>query len=119
MDIYPKILSNKTVLTIIIVVGVFLVLTIAVALITIFSKHKASKFDYDEFIKALGEKENIESVDAKNSRLNIVVKDKKDLDKDKLQDLGASAIIVTSKKVTLIMGKKSKEIAANINKEIK
>lgn len=119
MDAYPKILSNTTVLTVLIIAGIFAVLAIIVTIVTIFSKRKASKFDYDEFVEALGKIENIEEVEAKNSRLNVVVNDKKDLDKEKLQDLGASAIIITSKKVTLIMGRKSKEIALHIKKEMK
>lgn len=120
MDGFPAMsfLSNSTTKMILIIGGVFLFLTICMFVVTFLGKRKKKKFDYSEFIDALGSLENIESIDFKNSRLNIVVKDKKEIDKEKLQDLGASAIIITSKKITLIMGVISEKICTYINSKL-
>ncbi|MBE6124204.1 MAG: hypothetical protein E7184_01505 [Erysipelotrichaceae bacterium] len=120
MDGFPAMsfLSSDTTIAIIIALGVFGLLSICLLIVTILGKRKKKKFDYNEFIEALGDLKNIESIDFKNSRLNIVVKDKKEINKEKLQDLGASAIIMTSKKVTLIMGVISEQICTYINNKL-
>lgn len=120
MDGFPAMsfLSNSTTKMILIIGGAFLFLTICMLIVTFIGKRKKKKFDYNGFIDALGSLENIVSIDFKNSRLNITVKDKKEIDKEKLQDLGASAIIITSKKITLIMGVISEQICTYINNKL-
>ena len=70
-----------------------------------------SKERSQNMILALGNKENIVSVDAKESRLNLVLHDNNLIDELRLKELGVSSIIKTSKKVTLVVGKEaSKEV---------
>lgn len=70
----------------------------------------------ENIILALGNKENIVSVDAKESRLNLVLQDNNLIDEIKLKELGVSSIVKTSKKTTLVVGRNaSKEIEDFIN----
>ena len=79
-------------------------------------KKKGVKFDFEKFVGLLGGIENIEEASSKNSRLSVVLKDKKEIQREELMELGASAIVVNSKKVTLIMGVLSSQICAYILK---
>lgn len=61
---------------------------------------------------ALGGEENILSIEAKESRLNIVLKDSSLLNEETLKSLGVSSIVRMSKKTTLVIGRDaSQEIA--------
>ena len=106
MDIYLKI-------------GLIVLAVVIVAIVVFFmlkKKKKGPKFDFEKFVELLGGIDNIEEVSHKNSRLCVTIKDKKEVKRDELIDMGASAIVVNSKKVTLIMGVLSSHICAYILK---
>ena len=56
---------------------------------------------------ALGGEENILSIEAKESRLNIVLKDSSLLNEEALKSLGVSSIVRMSKKTTLVIGREN------------
>lgn len=80
---------------------------------------KAIVVDNNEWLVALGGKDNITEVSATGSRLNVSVKDKEVLDKEKLVTLGVTSMMTMSNKVILVIEDKAEQIAASINKEIK
>lgn len=69
----------------------------------------------NELILALGGRENILNVQARGSRLTLVLKDYEIIDEAKLKMHGVSSIIKMSEKITLVIGQESKELEALIN----
>ena len=100
------------------VVGLGLVLSIILFFVF---RRKGNKinFDYERFVNLLGGISNIEDASCKNSRLSVTLKDKNKVERDGLMEMGASALVVTSKKITLVLGVLSTEVCAYIlkNKE--
>ena len=69
----------------------------------------------NELIEALGGRENILQVQARGSRLTLVLKDYNIIDESKLKERGVSSIIKMSEKITLVIGQESKELETLIN----
>lgn len=80
-------------------------------------RKKNIKFDYDKFIGLLGGRDNIEDASFNVSRLTVVLTDKSKIQREGLMEMGASAIVVNSKKVTLVMGVLAEHICAYILKK--
>ena len=70
-----------------------------------------------EWISALGGEENIVSVEAYGSRLVLVLKDQKNMDKEKLKSLGVTNFIEMSEKVTLLLEDKAESVKAELEKK--
>lgn len=68
-----------------------------------------------EIINALGKNENIENVTACATRLRVSVKDIEKVDKDKLKNLGATAVLDVENGVQAVFGGSSNVIASRIN----
>ena len=84
-----------------------------------FKKNKIDALpDNDEFIKALGNIDNINEASANGSRLNIKLKDLNAINRDELTRLGVSSLITMSNKITLVIEGKAEKIANNINKAL-
>ena len=98
------------------------VLVIASIILTIFIRKRRVKKETEEFpglLEALGGLENIEEVSYKGSRVSIVVDNKKNLDKEKIKDEGVDTIVISNKKVTLVVGSKKAPLIASYLKESK
>lgn len=67
-----------------------------------------------EILIALGNKENLKSLDACITRLRLVVNDIDKVDKEKLKSLGAAGVMVIGNNVQAIFGPKSDAIKSNI-----
>ncbi len=98
---------------------------IAVVLWVVFTKYlRGSKIqakrkvnvDVEKIITALGGRENIISTRAVGSRLSVELSDDNKLNSEALKELGASGIVQTSNKVTVILGKVSQLVAEEMNK---
>ena len=103
-----------------IVLGIVLLVLLAViVLVLLRKKGNRISFDFEKFVNLLGGINNIEDASCKNSRLSVTLKDKKEIKREELMEMGASAIVVTSKKITLVLGVLSSEVCAYIlkNKE--
>ena len=101
------------------IVGVCLLLITLTLLVIIFNKKKKNNVvsEYPELIEALGNKENIISSSFKGSRVNIEVKDKKLVDKEKLKQGVVDTVVISSKKVTIVVGNDlSDKISDYLNK---
>ena len=63
-----------------------------------------------QIICYLGEKDNIDILNAKGSRLVVVLKDKSLLKEEELKNIGVTSIVKMSSKITLVIG----SIAADV-----
>ena len=65
-------------------------------------------------LKALGGKENLDNLDACITRLRVIVKDVKDVDKDQLKRLGAAGVMEIGNNIQAIFGPKSDHLKGQI-----
>ncbi|WP_343154625.1 PTS glucose transporter subunit IIBC [Buchnera aphidicola (Pseudoregma panicola)] len=72
-----------------------------------------------ELIKALGGKKNISNLDACITRLRITVLNASKVNKNKISNLGASAVIISGCGVQAVFGTKSDSIKTNIEEHLK
>jgi len=81
---------------------------------------KSSKNEIEEkapeVLAALGEEENLVSVDACITRLRVEVKDKTKVDKNKLKALGAVGVMEVGNGVQVIFGAKADAYKHEINR---
>ena len=76
-----------------------------------FQKEENKDEKYEKILNCLGEEKNIKAIRRVASRVEIELYDKKELNKEGLKENGIRAIVVTSKKVTLVVGKEAKAIS--------
>lgn len=69
-------------------------------------------------LDALGNKENLKSLDACITRLRVQVEDINKVDKDKLKELGAAGVMVVGNNIQAIFGPKSDTLKSEINEII-
>ncbi|HDX9578203.1 TPA: PTS transporter subunit IIABC [Bacillus pseudomycoides] len=67
-----------------------------------------------EILLALGGKENIASLDACITRLRVQVKEQKDVNKDRLKELGAAGVLEVGNNIQAIFGPKSDTLKSQI-----
>ena len=82
-------------------------------------KEVVNELPDDEWLIALGGRENINDLMAMGSRLNIALNNQELIDREKLSALGVTNIMVMSNKVTLIIEDRAEEIGNKINKLLK
>lgn len=102
------------------IVGVLLLAITTTLLIIVFNKRKNNIVtEYPEIILALGNKENIASVSFKGSRVSVEVNDKKLVDKEKLKQGVVDTVVISSKKVTMVVSnEESSKICSYINQTL-
>lgn len=118
---YPNILTQSidTLAIVLIIVGSLLLLTaVIVLLVAYLKKKKGPSLKEDDWLLALGGKDNIKEVTAIGSRLNINLIEKDNINRDKLKELGVSSILVMSNKVTLVIENQAEKIADLINRSL-
>ena len=69
----------------------------------------------EKVILFLGNKENISSLEAKGSRLVVVLKDKSLMNEEELKNVGVSSLVKMSSKVTLVLGELTSEVEKVFN----
>ena len=117
----PVLLSDVTdrlALVLIIVGALLLVSAVVVLLVAKLRKKKTNSFSGNDWLIALGDKDNIKEVMATGSRLSVVLFDKEKIDREKLKELGVSSVLVMSNKVTLVIEDKAELVATSIQKEL-
>lgn len=118
---YPNILTqtiDNIAIVLIIIGGVLLLTSATILLIAFLRKKKGPSLKEDDWLIALGGKDNIKEVTAIGSRLSINLIDKEIIDKDKLKQLGVTSVLVMSNKVTLVIENQAEKIAGLINKSL-
>lgn len=101
------------------------VLATVIILIFVSQKHKGTKgnkinkvssFDSNDVIKALGDKDNIVSVNLTGSRISVELKDVNKADETTLKNNSVKSIIKMSNKITLLVEGDSKEFYSRVFK---
>ena len=115
----PLLASVSTTLIIwLAVVDFLLLLVVAIMIIRNKVSKPKAKINNDEWILALGGKENIKEVTAIGSRLSLTLQDKETIDREKLKTLGVSSVLVMSNKVTLVIEDKAEKIAESLKQSL-
>ena len=83
------------------------------------SNKKASNDLFNQIMEGLGGIANINSLEAKMSRLNVSLKDDSLLNIESLKSNGVSRVIKMSNKITLLIGNVASEIEEQFKKETK
>ena len=68
----------------------------------------------DEWLEALGGKDNVVDVSSTGSRLTAKLKNKDLVNRDKLTELGVSSIVMMSDKITMVTNLDNQKIIENI-----
>ncbi len=68
---------------------------------------------YEQFLLALGGKENIVSYSIKGSRLSVSLKDNSLFKKDEIKNIGIDNVIIMSNKITFVLSRQSIEMFEN------
>ena len=112
--------SLPTYAVVLIVAGCLVLVAILVFLVIFFGKRKKNPIvDETAWLTALGGKDNINNVSAIGSRINLSLKDKEKIDREKLTNLGVNSVLVMSNKVTLVIANNAVDIAETISNGIK
>ena len=101
-----------------IVVSIIILLGLLILITTSKKKVKMENNEYPQLLLALGGKENVSEVSFKGSRVSVILVDKKVIDKEMIKQQGVETIVVSNKKVTMVVGKKSEEIFNYLNNYI-
>ncbi len=108
-----------TYLIAIIIAGCLIVVAVLVFLVIFFGKRKKNSIvDASAWLNALGGKENIANVSAIGSRINLSLRDKEKIAREKLTALGVNSVLVMSNKVTLVINN-AVDVAETISNGIK
>ena len=105
-----------------IALGVAILIIVAIVLIVIFSKRKKQPkinkqdvvIDTNEWLEALGGRENILEKSAVGSRLVLKLNDVEKINEEKLKELGVSNILKMSNKITLVFEDQAEAILAQL-----
>ena len=113
-------LKNNALWICIVLVAIIIATIVIIFVIKNRNKNSGGKFSSNgnEWIEALGGKENVTDVSAMGSRLSITLKDNNLIKREDLTNLGVSNIMMMSNKVTLIIEDKAEKIASVITKAI-
>ena len=112
--------SLPTYAVVLIVAGCLVLVAVLVFLIIFFGKRKKNPIvDESAWLTALGGKDNINNVSAIGSRINLSLKDKEKIDREKLTNLGVNSVLVMSNKVTLVIANNAVDVAETISNGIK
>ena len=105
-----------------IALGVTLLIVLAIVLIIIFSKKKKKVkidkqnvvIDTNEWLEALGGKDNILEKSATGSRLVVKLSEPSKMNEEKLKELGVSNILKMSNKITLVFEDQAEKILSQL-----
>lgn len=116
------VLFLKTYAWVLCVVVIFLILATIVIVFVVKNrkvprnKKIESKATPDEWMIALGGKDNILEISSAGSRLSIKIKNRDLVNRDQLTSLGVSSIVLMSDKITLVTNLDNHKIEENIRK---
>ena len=110
--------ANRIGIALFIVGGVLFVSALVILIYLLTHREGKKSFDGNDWIIALGNKENVKEVSANGSRLTLALVDKEKMDREKLKELGVSSVLVMSDKITLVISGKAEKVAASIQKSL-
>lgn len=94
------------------IIGGSLLILIIIALIIIGNKKSKIKADteFPKLLEALGGADNISNVVLNGSRVSLSFESKKTINKEMIKENGVETIVVSNKKITLVIGDKASNI---------
>lgn len=103
------------------IIGCLLLILTVIILIVIGVKKNRVKAstEFPELLEALGGAENISDVVLNGSRISLIFESKKNLNKELIKENGVETIVVSNKKITLVIGKKASDIYKYLQKNQK
>lgn len=113
LDLTPFIIGGSA--------GLALIIFLVVFFIVIKKKKPVEEkveVDDSQWLLALGNKENINAVSVRGSRLSVELADDKKIDRELLTSLGVKSIITMSNKLILVIENNASLIAESINKQL-
>ena len=102
----------------IIIGGVLLVGIIAFLLIYFLTRKERNKVSSDDWLIALGGKENIDDVSGVGSRVTLVLRDKEIIDRERLKTLGVSSVLTMANKIILVIEDRAVSVADAIRESL-
>lgn len=91
--------------------SVLLLVIITLAIIVFSKKAKRKKImEFPGLLEALGGTENISNITLNGSRVSLNFESKKNIDKELVKENGVETIVVSNKKITLVIGKKASAV---------
>ena len=97
-----------------------IIILIGLLIVIVSNKAKGNNIanEYPELLVALGGKDNINEVTFKGSRVSVILLDKTIVDKERIKSQGVETIVVSNKKLTMVVGKQSEVIFKYLNNQI-
>lgn len=91
-----------------IIVSAIFLLSIIVLVVVIKRKNKIKEsLEFPELLEALGGIENISNISLNGSRISMNFESKKSVNKEQIKENGVETIVLSNKKITLVIGKKA------------
>ena len=117
---FTSFLKNNALWICLAIVGLILLTILIIYILKLPSKkaNKAQPINNDEWLTALGGKDNVAEINQNGSRISVNLKDDNLLDREKLTFLGVSSVVKMSNKVTLVVSKDSQKIYESIKKSL-
>lgn len=102
-------------------IGGSLLLLLIIIVLIILGRRKSKKKEGKEFpglLEALGGVSNISNISLNGSRISLNFDNKKNVDKEQIKDNGVETIVVSNKKITLVIGKQAPSIYKYLKENI-
>lgn len=90
-------------------VGALLIIIILVSVLKIKTKKKGN-LEFPELLEALGGADNISNILLNGSRVSLNFENKKNINKDRIKENGVETIVVSNKKLTMVIGRQATAI---------
>ena len=115
---FTQFLKNNALWICLGIVGLILITILVIYIIKAPGRkaNKAQPINNDEWLLALGGKDNIKEINRNGSRMSVNLKDENLIEREKLTALGVSSVVKMSNKVTLVVSKDSQKIFESIKK---
>lgn len=112
-------MSDELKIGLIIGCSVILLLSTIIIIMLLIKKSKNKViYEYPELIEALGGLSNISNITLNGSRISLSFESKKNINKEQIKECGVETIVVSNKKITLVIGKNSTNIYTYLKKNI-
>ena len=98
----------------IVIASLVVIITLGILVFKIKKRKEHKKtHEFPELLEALGGVENISEPSYKGSRVSVVVDNKKTLDREKMKEQGVETIVISGKKVTMVVGNRKSILIYN------
>lgn len=92
-------------------IGITILLIIVILVVAFKLKAKKREiFEFPELLEALGGADNISNILLNGSRVSLNFENKKNLNKDQIKENGVETIVVSNKKLTMVIGRQAPAI---------